>query len=108
MDSSASRSAIIALLGEVERRLRVVEGMVEREEECVHIMKELIYLRKAMAQAGTLVAKAHLDRSLGTALRRGNEGQEPIRGLQDLFILVGKLWCLPCREERSRDGGESS
>ena len=92
MDLQENR-AVINRLKSVEGHVRGIQRMVEGDEYCIDIMKQIMAVQRALEKVNVLILENHLNTCVTTALRSADieERERVIQEIMDVFEATGKL-----------------
>lgn len=92
MQDEAKRD-VINRLRSVEGHVRGIERMVEQDEYCIDVMKQIKAVQSALERVNSLVLGNHMQTCVTTAIRSddSNERERVIDEIIQVFDASGKL-----------------
>jgi DNA-binding FrmR family transcriptional regulator len=76
---AAAKKKLLARLKRAEGQLAAVRRMVEEEAACVDTLTQIAAVRGALARAGDVVLRNHIDTCVAGAIQSGNPAERTER-----------------------------
>jgi len=88
-----TKKHVASRLKSIEGQVRGIERMVDRDEYCIDVIKQVIAVQRALDKVSSLILETHLETCVTTAIRseEPNERERVIGELLEVFETASSL-----------------